>query len=120
MSRSRTEYERVIETQWVALTGHWAIFQELFLSLLLLQLDAILSLQPTLRRNVLISLLVFFKLRKEVCKTTDGCCFSFFRRVVRWRHPSKCWTWCKKHQQIWGKFIRHCDRYQIIDVNQMY
>ena len=73
---------KVVETCWGALTGQRTVLQKLLLSLLLLQLDTILALQPTLSRRVFIRFLVLLELGKESSNATNVRSFAFFWRVV--------------------------------------
>lgn len=90
-----------------SLTVIWSLLQELLLSLLLLQSNAILALQPTLSWLIDISLLVLLKLWKECGEASDGCGLALLRRMVTRRHPSKSWAWREKREEVWWKFIGH-------------
>jgi hypothetical protein len=86
MSRSRTS-DIKDRTNGVALTQHRCLFQQVLLPLLFLQLDTSLSLEPALSRFILVGLLVFLKLRKELSDATNVRSLSLLRCVVRGRHP---------------------------------
>ena len=97
------------ETYGVALTRQRAFLQKFFLALFLLQLDAILLLQPTLGRFIFVGLSVFLELREESCDSADDRCLTFFRCVVRGRHPSQRWTRGEEREEIGREFVSHCD-----------
>ena len=84
-----------------------SLLQELLLSLLLLQSDAVLALQPRLRRMIDISLLVLLKLWEKGGEPGDGSGLAVLRRMVTRRHPSKSWTWREKRKKVWWELIGH-------------
>jgi len=87
MSRSRTS-DIKDRTNGVALTQHGCLFQQVLLPLFFLQLDTSLSLEPALSRFILVGVLVFLKLRKELSDATNVRSLSLLRCVVRGRHPN--------------------------------
>jgi hypothetical protein len=109
VSRSRTSGSKVVGTNGVALTGQRAILEQLKLGFFLFQFKSIFPLKPTLSRNVLVSLLVFLKLRKKSCDSTDIRGDALLRSVVGRRHPSKRWPRGKEGEKIRGEFVGHDD-----------
>ena len=124
MSRSRTS-DIKDRTNGVALTQHGCLFQQVLLPLFFLQLDTSLSLEPALSRFILVGLLVFLKLRKELSDATNVRSLSLLRCVVRGRHPiprqlvdghsiirkelkpSKRRPGREEGKQVRGKLVRH-------------
>jgi hypothetical protein len=97
----------VCRTSRVHLTGRRAFFQQFLLSLLLLKLDSILALKPTLGRFVDIGFLVFLKRRQKGRKTRNECGLAFCRGVIGWRNPSQGRARRKEREKIWWKLVRH-------------
>lgn len=90
-----------------SLTVIRSLLQELLLSLLFLQSDAVLALQPRLRWMIDISLLILLKLREKGGEAGDGSGLALLRRMVTRRHPSESWAWRKKRKKVWWKLIGH-------------
>jgi hypothetical protein len=77
------------------------------LTLFLFQPGSISPLQPTLRRNILISLSILLKCREKGGNAGDGSCFTISRRVVGRGNPSKRWTRRKECKKIWWELVCH-------------
>lgn len=106
-SRAATTFEDVSQQFPGSLTVIRSLLQELLLSLLFLQSDAVLALQPRLRWMVDISLLVLLKLWEKGGEAGDGSSLALLRRMVTRRHPSESWAWRKKRKKVWRELIGH-------------
>ena len=102
-----TTVEAVSQQFLGSLTVIGSLLQELLLSLLLLQSDAVLALQPRLRWMIDISLLVLLKLREKGGEAGDGSGLALLRRMITWRHPSESWAWREKRKEVWWELIGH-------------
>lgn len=74
---------------------------------LLLKLLAVACLQPTLRGDVAIGILVSFKVRQEICDTSNGSRLALLWWKITRRDPSQRRSGRKQRQEVGGKLVGH-------------
>ena len=90
-----------------SLTVIRSLLQQLLLSLLLLQSDAVFALQPRLCWLIDVGLLVLLELWEKCGEAGDSSGLALLRRMVTRRHPSECWARREKRKEVWWELVGH-------------